>query len=92
MPIFDYQCRKCNHIFEHEHHIGEEPRVKCPVCKGQAKKLISRVGVVFKGSGFYCTDNRKKTGGNGSSLNGKPVDVKKESKKEVSKKSSDDDD
>ena len=90
MPLFDYQCRRCNHIFENEHHLGEEPRVKCPVCKGIAKKLISPVGVMFKGSGFYCTDNKKKSGGNGSSVNGEPVDIKK--KKEKSKKSSADED
>ena len=90
MPLFDYQCRKCNHIFEHEHHLGEEPQVKCPVCKGTAKKLISPVGVMFKGSGFYCTDNKKKSGGNGSSVTGEPVDMKK--KKEKTKKSSADED
>ena len=90
MPLYDYQCRKCNHIFEYEHHLGEEPHVKCPICKGAAKKLISRVGVVFKGSGFYCTDNKKKSGGNGSSVKGDTVDVKK--KKEETKKVPDNDD
>ena len=85
MPVFDYQCRKCKHIFEREHPLGEDPRVKCPICRGPAKKLISNVGVVFKGSGFYCTDNRKNDGGNGSSLNGTPVDVKKDTKKEDKK-------
>ena len=82
MPVFDYQCRKCKHIFEREHPLGEDPRVKCPICRGAAKKLISNVGVVFKGSGFYCTDHRKSDSGNGSSMNGTPVDVKKDIKKE----------
>jgi putative FmdB family regulatory protein len=92
MPVFDYQCRKCNHIFEREHAIGAEPRVRCPICNGLSKKLISRVGIVFKGSGFYCTDNRGKSGGNGSSLKEEQVKSKKGEKKETSRKSSDDDD
>lgn len=91
MPKFDYQCRKCDHVFEREHHIGEEPKVRCPVCRGGAKKLISHVGVMFKGSGFYCTDNRK-TGGNGSSTNGKTVDISKDSETKAKKSSTKDDD
>ncbi len=90
MPLYDYQCRKCNHLFEHEHRIGENPRVRCPICKGAAKKLISPVGVVFKGSGFYCTDNKKKSGGNGSSVKGETVEVKKTKDSSEDKPSSDD--
>ncbi len=77
MPRFDYQCEKCGHLFEREHHIGEDPVVRCPQCKGKSKRLISQVGVLFKGSGFYCTDNRK-SGGNGSKLKGEEIEVAKE--------------
>jgi putative FmdB family regulatory protein len=88
MPKFDYQCRKCGHVFEKEHHIGENPKVKCPVCRGRSKKLISSVGIVFKGSGFYCTDNRK-SGGNGSAPKGETVEVGKNGKKDTGKVASD---
>ena len=91
MPKFDYQCRKCNHLFEHEHHIGDDPKVRCPICRGKAKKLISQVGVVFKGTGFYCTDNRK-PGCNGSKKKGKTVDAKKDTESKVKKSSPSDDD
>ncbi|HSG15929.1 MAG TPA: hypothetical protein VLE70_06355, partial [Anaerolineae bacterium] len=37
----------------------------CPVCVGRIRRVVNSVGIVFKGSGFYITDNR-----NGSSSNG----------------------
>ena len=35
---------------------------ECPACAGRLRKLYSSVGIVFKGSGFYRTDSRAKTG------------------------------
>ena len=68
MPIYEYQCKSCSHIFEREHGIGEKKKFRCPDCSSQnTKKIISQVGVVFKGSGFYKTDNRKSGNGGGSS-------------------------
>ena len=32
---------------------------ECPNCGGSLRKVFNAVGVVFKGSGFYRTDNRK---------------------------------
>jgi putative FmdB family regulatory protein len=69
VPIYEYQCRKCGHVFEREHAIGEHKKYKCPECScAETQKLISNVGVIFKGSGFYATDNRKSNfgAGNGS--------------------------
>ncbi len=31
-----------------------------PECDGTLRKVFNAVGVVFKGSGFYATDNRTK--------------------------------
>ncbi|MCX6645283.1 MAG: FmdB family transcriptional regulator [bacterium] len=79
MPVYEYQCRKCGHVFEREHAIGEHKKYKCPECScADSQKLISNVGVIFKGSGFYATDNRKSNngGGNGSKA--------KSAKKEIS--------
>ena len=65
MPLYEYQCKECGHVFEREHGIGEKKKYKCPDCSSaKTQKIISQVGVIFKGSGFYATDNRK---GNGSS-------------------------
>ncbi len=59
MPTYDYKCKKCEHIFETFHGMSEEPAVECPSCGGAMKRLIGGgLGVIFKGSGFYVTDNK----------------------------------
>ncbi len=62
MPTYDYKCRKCEHIFETFHGMSEEPAVECPSCGGAMKRLIGGgLGIIFKGSGFYVTDNKTAT-------------------------------
>ena len=71
VPIYEYQCKACGHIFECEHAIGENKKYKCPECSSvHTRKLISQVGVIFKGTGFYATDHRR-NGGNGSGTKAK---------------------
>lgn len=53
MPIYEYQCKKCDHIFEVNHKMCEKPRVYCPKCIKPAKKIISTGGFILKGEGFY---------------------------------------
>ncbi len=61
MPIYEYKCPKCG-VFEVTQRITEEPLTVCPNCGAKVKKLISHgVGIVFKGPGFYCTDNRSES-------------------------------
>jgi len=61
MPTYEYQCQKCGHVFEAFQSITDEPLKECPVCKGPVKRLISSgAGLIFKGSGFYETDYKKK--------------------------------
>lgn len=63
MPIYEYRCKKCGHVFEVLQRISD-PAPQCPVCGGEVEKLLSSgVGLVFKGSGFYITDYVKKSGG-----------------------------
>jgi putative FmdB family regulatory protein len=51
--------------FECRQPMTAPPLVDCPECEGHVRRLIQPVGVVFKGSGFYCTDNKssRKSGG-----------------------------
>ena len=60
MPIYEYECDSCHFLFERKQKFDEEPVAICPKCKGKARSVIHSVPVIFKGSGFYVTDNRKK--------------------------------
>jgi len=59
MPIYLYECDSCGLRFEKMQRMTEEPLTDCPECEGQIHRVIQPVGVIFKGSGFYVTDNRK---------------------------------
>ena len=54
MPTYEYQCGACDHEFEREQRITEDPVKTCPSCKARkARRLISRTSFVLKGSGWY---------------------------------------
>jgi putative FmdB family regulatory protein len=59
MPVYQYHCPKCNLKFDLKQSFSDESMVACPKCQNGAKRLFSPVPVIFKGSGFYSTDNRK---------------------------------
>jgi putative FmdB family regulatory protein len=59
MPIYEYECTACAHRFERKQSMSDEPVRACPRCGGVPRRLFSPVGIIFKGSGFYITDNRK---------------------------------
>lgn len=88
MPTYTYQCKKCEATVDHFHGINAKPRIKCEECGSSCKRLIgSGAGIIFKGSGFYETDFKQKSGtpdAKPSSANG---DSKGESGKGESKKS-----
>ncbi len=68
MPTYDYECNECSHTFEHFQSMSSAKLRKCPSCGRQRlRRLIgSGAGVIFKGSGFYETDYKRK-GGQGKS-------------------------
>ena len=60
MPTYDYKCTECGYSFEYFQPMSDEPLKTCPKCGGKVRRLIGGgTGVIFKGSGFYVTDNRK---------------------------------
>ena len=63
MPTYDYECSACNHRFEKFQSIKAPAVRRCPVCgKLKVKRLIGTgAGIIFKGSGFYCTDYRSES-------------------------------
>ena len=58
MPLYQYRCNNCGHQFSERQRFSDDPLSDCPVCDGDVQRVINNVGIVFKGSGFYVTDNR----------------------------------
>lgn len=83
MPTYDYKCEHCGH-FQVTQRITEEPLKECPTCGQAVERLISRnVSIVFKGSGFYCTDNRKANLSESKQPKPKADEAKREAKSEA---------
>ena len=61
MPVYEYECDNCNLRFEKMQRFSDDPWRICPACGGAVHRVIQPVGVIFKGSGFYVTDNRGKS-------------------------------
>lgn len=67
MPLYDYQCSKCENVVEVRHGFNDTYAEACPACGGEMKRLINPAPIIFKGSGFYVTDSRKSSGESSSS-------------------------
>jgi putative FmdB family regulatory protein len=65
MPVYEYVCDACGYGFERIQSFNDDPVEVCPNCKGKVRRVISPVGVIFKGSGWYITDNRRQISGTG---------------------------
>ena len=57
MPIYEYKCKACDLKFEVKRGFSESSGADCPKCRCQAQRIFSPVPIVFKGPGFYVTDN-----------------------------------
>jgi putative FmdB family regulatory protein len=63
MPLYEYQCGKCNHRFEKIQKFSDPGPDVCPVCgEGPVTRLPSSPAIQFKGTGWYITDYAKKSG------------------------------
>jgi putative FmdB family regulatory protein len=58
MPIYDYRCDHCGHVFSAVQSFSDVALEKCPNCGKKPRRLISMPSIVFKGSGWYKTDSR----------------------------------
>jgi putative FmdB family regulatory protein len=58
VPVYQYTCTSCGEPLEVRQSFDDAALTQCPVCDGRLRKVLSAVGVVFKGSGFYRTDSR----------------------------------
>jgi putative FmdB family regulatory protein len=85
LPIYTYRCKNCGVQFEQQQRFSDQPLTICPECsKKTLVKVFTPVGIVFKGSGFYATDNRSPSGG-GRNSKEKTSDSEKSSDKVAEK-------
>lgn len=57
MPTYQYVCTECGEPLEVVQKFSDDPLTECPACSGRLRKVFSAAGIIFKGSGFYRTDN-----------------------------------
>jgi putative FmdB family regulatory protein len=58
LPTYGYRCRKCANEFDVLQRMTDPPGAACPKCGSASQRLFFPASIVFKGSGFYATDNR----------------------------------
>ena len=61
MPIYEYECRKCGHVFDALQKMSDPPHTDCPDCgQPELRKLLSAPNFRLKGGGWYETDFKDK--------------------------------
>lgn len=62
MPLYEYECEKCQKIHEVIRKFSDAPLSTCPdeFCQGAVKKLMSMNSFALQGSGWYTTDYKRK--------------------------------
>jgi len=56
VPTYEYQCEKCQRVFEVRQRITEPALTTCEVCGGHIKRLLFPAPFILKGEGWYVTD------------------------------------
>jgi len=55
MPMYEYQCGKCGHVWELIQKMGDPAPKTCPTCKSRkVGKMLSQTSFVLKGGGWYA--------------------------------------
>jgi putative FmdB family regulatory protein len=93
MPIYEYECRECGHVFDALQKMSDDPLSDCPDCgKPELRKLLSAPNFRLKGGGWYETDfkdkNKRNLADGGDSEKAKPKSDAAESKSTGSNKES----
>ena len=74
MPLYEYQCTKCENRFERIQKFSDPLVTDCPLCGGRVERTISVPAIHFKGTGWYVTDyaSKNSAGGKSSKQDDKP--------------------
>ena len=89
MPTYDYVCAACGHEFEHFQKMSDGVKRKCPECgELKLKRLMGcGAGIIFKGSGFYETDYKRKSRGGKAGTDSQAPATKSETSSETGSES-----
>jgi putative FmdB family regulatory protein len=60
LPIYEYECVSCNHLFELKQGFDAETTQPCPLCQSVSRRKFHAPTVIYKGTGFYTTDYARK--------------------------------
>ena len=65
MPTYEYICEGCGYDFDAFQSMKDEKLKQCPKCKAMKlkRKIGSGSGIIFHGTGFYCTDFKNSSSG-----------------------------
>lgn len=58
LPTYEYRCSQ-GHQYERIEGFDAPSEQTCPTCGSRSLRQISLPAVIFKGPGFYSTDNRR---------------------------------
>ena len=77
MPLYEYECQKCQRRTEKIESVSGPHLKKCPHCGGKVERMITAPAIQFKGAGWYVTDYAGKGAASGDSTE-KPSGEKSE--------------
>jgi len=72
MPVYEYECQRCEKVFEVQQRITDAPLSNCPECNAPVKKLMSMSSFQLKGGGWY-SDGYSSVSKSADNKNGKPT-------------------
>src|SRR5437763_598636 len=78
MPLYEYECKKCHHRFEHIQKSYDPHMNTCTECDVAVEKVLPAHSEHFKGSGWYVTDYARGSSKAGTSKDGESGGKKEE--------------
>lgn len=62
MPLYEFQCKKCEHCYDEICSFSKIKKLKCPKCKSTSKEqLVTSFGFNFSnpiGTDRWCSDSK----------------------------------
>lgn len=60
MPIYEYECQACGHVFDHLQKLSDPDPTQCERChQGPIQRRVTAPAFRLAGSGWYETDFKK---------------------------------